>query len=110
RGKPIHIIGVYGSSRGAAKYWEDLRDWLHTTLGKKERAIVIGDLNQAPNPLEDRVALPGTISPPKVPPAAFTEMLNDRYLHDVWRELHPSKRQYSFHAIKRDPRTDAKQS
>ena len=110
--KPIHIIGIYGTSTGAANYWTELRFWLQekNRITKKAQAIMLGDMNQAPNPVYDRKQLE-TAKSVRQAPEAFTKILEEKFLIDMWRKLHPyPKREYTFRALREDPTDDTSMS
>ena len=92
--KPFHIIGAYASPNARASYWADFRSWYKKTIPRDSRAIVIGDLNQAPDGTRDREVQPG--SNPQPPCAEFAMLLRDDGLIDMWRRLHDAQVKYSF--------------
>jgi exonuclease III len=96
---PIHVIGLYGNpSEGRAAYWEKMHVWIERVTNASDRVILIGDMNEAPDPIVDREQLGGL---GRAPCAPFSRLLKEGAYADVWRMLHGEKKQFTFMAARK---------
>jgi exonuclease III len=96
------LVGAYGKSADTRTYWDTFRNWIEKNAKPADRVVIIGDLNVAPQPQRDRYTPEGSERAEATSQTrALREMCEAAELIDIWREKHPHKIEFTWHALRK---------
>ena len=86
----ITIVGIYAPNQDSPVFFKDLAQLLRN---RQEHKIIIGDFNLT---LQVELDRQNTYNNNNKAKDELVNIMDEFYLHDVWRVQHPEKREYSW--------------
>ena len=97
--KEITIINIYGPNNDNAHFYQTLNEYLQEN-GEKT-FIIGGDFNTVLNETSDKRN--GRANSHKLCRKKINDMIDSFNLIDIWRDMHPNARQYTWHSSHKPP-------